>query len=292
MIALRAASAALVLAALVTLGPSAAGAAATTAAVAPSPSANRLGVTFLNTAPSRYATLIAAMYAHFKTSAGSLGFTVVPIDVGISDDERLDPSALCRQLHVNGILLPLFSGSVGDKKVESTVELELLDCGGESVWDDTQSATTQASEVGQSAELANPSAAYVGAGNSAADDAVRALGAYTSDPTFKSLLATGINADATSSRYLSLFQASLNDAGAIVVEHVFPGGPASVAGLRRGDEIASINGQPFSKANADAFDTALDAPVLVMSLRRSGQAQSVTVKTMKYPELLASIKPW
>ncbi len=231
------------------------------------------------------------MYDHLKTAVSSLGFTAVPIDAGISDAQLIDPSALCHTMHLNGILVPTFRGSIGDKSVDSTVELQVLDCGGESTWDDTQSAATVAPKD-QNTSLTNPSAAYVQAGDTAIDDLVSALRSYSSDPGFKSLLATGVSADPASARYLSLFQASLSDDGSIVVEHVFPGGPASVAGLQRGDQIVSINGQPFSKSNADAFDAALDAPQLAIALRRSGQTHAVTVRALKYPELIASLKPW
>lgn len=68
--------------------------------------------------------------------------------------------------------------------------------------------------------------------------------------------------------------------GILFLQRVIDGSPAAQAGMKVGDRIISVNGQPF--ANQAEFDKYLAAEELVLQLEFEGKIRNVTVKALKY----------
>jgi C-terminal processing protease CtpA/Prc len=62
-----------------------------------------------------------------------------------------------------------------------------------------------------------------------------------------------------------------------VVALVAPDSAAERAGIRAGDVVEAVNGEPSATLSADAFFAALRAPTVDLRLRRAGEAGSVTI---------------
>jgi Do/DeqQ family serine protease len=72
--------------------------------------------------------------------------------------------------------------------------------------------------------------------------------------------------------------------GALVAD-VWPGGPAAQAGLRQGDVVTSVEGQPVTDAASVNYAVATHGPgdKVSIGLRRSGQTQTVSVRVEAPP---------
>ena len=71
-----------------------------------------------------------------------------------------------------------------------------------------------------------------------------------------------------------------------IVSDVAPGGPAAKAGLKEGDVIEELNGEPITSANQLRLQIATMSPGTVVHLKinREGKEQDVSVKLSELPE--------
>lgn len=74
-------------------------------------------------------------------------------------------------------------------------------------------------------------------------------------------------------------------ARSMVISDVHPDGPAALAGLRPGDAVVAINGQPLTDETIDRFQASLEPGTPVrLTYRRAGRERSVTLRVAPRPD--------
>ena len=87
-------------------------------------------------------------------------------------------------------------------------------------------------------------------------------------------------------QYYSLVRFGVGALDANRVQAVMAGGPAAVAGLRRGDVIAAINGVTTKDMLPDDVRSALDRSSVDLIVQRGANKLSKTLRPRKFPELV------
>jgi S1-C subfamily serine protease len=132
---------------------------------------------------------------------------------------------------------------------------------------------------------------YVGADPNALSDACRLVGRSflgyidTHRPEWESLIRYGIAVDPKMNPYLALMSVERNPFGQLVVAHIFRDGPADRAGLRLGDAIVKIDGQP-TRALADLYiRRLLDLPSVTLTVDREEVESTIKVTLQRFSQL-------
>ena len=109
----------------------------------------------------------------------------------------------------------------------------------------------------------------------------------THRPEWLTLLKFGIAVDPKQNPYLALMSVGRNPFGQLVVTHIFRDGPADRAGLRRGDAIVKIDGQP-TRALADLYiSKLLDEPSVTLIVDREEVESTVKLTLRRFTDLTA-----
>jgi C-terminal processing protease CtpA/Prc len=67
---------------------------------------------------------------------------------------------------------------------------------------------------------------------------------------------------------------------------VMPGGPAAVAGLRRGDILVTIDDASTADMSQADVLSALDRSTVALTILRGSEKRAMTLKPRRFPELV------
>lgn len=101
-----------------------------------------------------------------------------------------------------------------------------------------------------------------------------------------SLLRYGIAVAPSDSHYYALMRLGAGELNASRVIAVMPRGPAAIAGLRKGDALASIDGRDSKVMSPDDVTTALDRPTVQLSVKRGRSTLTMTLHPRRFAALL------
>jgi S1-C subfamily serine protease len=101
-----------------------------------------------------------------------------------------------------------------------------------------------------------------------------------------SLLRYGFAIAPDDAHYYALFRLGAGTLDINRVIAVMAGGPASVAGLRRGDIITMIDGTSTQTMSPSEMQSALDRSSVALTVERAKKSLSITLRPRRYPELV------
>ena len=190
--------------------------------------------------------------------ASSAGFTVAAPSSGAFGANRC----------VTAVGAPLANAVIREHVEDGLLIIGVRDCSGELFYDD-----------------------YIGADPNAVPDACRLVGRSflgyidTHRPQWESLIRFGIAVDPKSNPYLALMSVDRNPFGQLAVSHIFRDGPADRAGLRLGDAIVKIDGQP-TRALADFYIARLlDQPSVTLTVDREEKESTIKLTLRRFSDL-------
>lgn len=185
-----------------------------------------------------------------------------------------DPTAICRAANAHAIA----SVSASADGALVAAGLTVSDCIGNPFYSESQSLLadqpTDDSERVQAALLA----AQLEADFNGSADGNR--------DAWISLLRYGFAIAPDDTHYYSLIRFGAGELDANRVQGVMAGGPAAIAGLRRGDVIAAIDGVNSKDMLPADVRAALDKPSVELVVQRGGTKLSKTLRPRRFPELV------
>jgi S1-C subfamily serine protease len=185
-----------------------------------------------------------------------------------------DPSSICRAANAHAIA----SVSASADGALVAAGLSVTDCIGNPYYAESQSLMADQPTVDSERTLALLLTTQLEADFNGTVDSQRG--------PWLSLLRYGFAIAPDDVHYYALLRLG---AGAFDANHVLAvmaGGPASAAGLRRGDVIISIDGANTESMLPSDIQSALDRSSVALTVERSKKSLSVTLRPRRYPELV------
>ena len=195
---------------------------------------------------------------------------------GAWDESRApQPADLCKSLNVNAVLLT----SVHASAYDVNTAISAFDCSGAPFFSASQTDALQGRLLEQ-----------VAAGLVTRLEQALCGYADAHRPAWLTLLRFRVALDPADASYHSLMDLEEGFYGGLMVGHVFPGGPAYLAGIRAGDFIESIAGRltrSMSAANAAAL---LNRPSCAVVVARHGVKLRLLVKPKKSADIIDMLR--
>jgi len=185
-----------------------------------------------------------------------------------------DPSSICRAANAHAIAS--VSASADGALVAAGVSL--TDCIGNPVYEESQSLLADLPTVESEHAQAVLLTKQLEADFDGWADGQR--GAWLS------LLRYGFAIAPDDTNYYALIRLGATALDANQVIAVVAGGPASTAGLRRGDVIETVDGASAQAMSPSDIRAALDRSSVKLAVERSKKSLSITLRPRRYPELV------
>jgi S1-C subfamily serine protease len=185
-----------------------------------------------------------------------------------------DPAAICHAANAHAIA----SVSASADGALVAAGLTVTDCIGNPYFAESQSLLADQPTVDSERALATLLTTQLEADFNGTVDSQR--GAWLS------LLRYGFAIAPDDAHYYALFRLGADAFDANHVLAVMAGGPASAAGLRRGDVITSIDGANTGSMVPTDIQSALDRSSVALTVERSKKSLSITLRPRRYPELV------
>jgi S1-C subfamily serine protease len=194
--------------------------------------------------------------------------------IGVDAPWAKDPAAICHAANAHAVAL--VSASADGALVAAG--LTITDCIGNPYFAESQSLLADEATYESEKMQAGLLTAQLAAEFNGWVDGARG--------PWLSLLRYGIAIAPDDLHYYSLLRLGDGELNANRVAAVMPGGPAAVAGLRRGDVIVTIDGASAADmTQADVF-SALDRSTVALMVQRGSGKRALTLKPRRFPELV------
>lgn len=200
----------------------------------------------------------------------------------------------CEDLRVRGFMAPVLTWSNGSHKnwipyvgvlnhtnFDATFSLVVVDCGGDLIF---------ATSKKKRSELRNNDwqSLLVSMNDDLVDQAERDFSTFRSAHTaeWANFLKTGLFLDPADTKTHALWSPLPDKEKNVKVYGLYPGGPAEVAGIKKGDIIVSIDGKPVSGMNPEQIQAmAHQGPFTVVVKRPEGDV-TLHVVPLPYAQLM------
>jgi S1-C subfamily serine protease len=185
-----------------------------------------------------------------------------------------DPAAICHAANAHAIA----SVSASADGALVAAGLTVTDCIGNPYFAESQSLLADQPTVDSERALATLLTTQLEADFNGTVDSQRGH--------WLSLLRYGFAIAPDDAHYYALFRLGADAFDANHVLAVMAGGPASAAGLRRGDVITSIDGANTGSMVPTDIQSGLDRSSVALTVERSKKSLSITLRPRRYPELV------
>jgi S1-C subfamily serine protease len=185
-----------------------------------------------------------------------------------------DPAAICHAANAHAIA----SVSASADGALVAAGLSVTDCIGNPYFAESQSLLADQATTDSERALATLLTTQLEADFNGTVDSQRG--------PWLSLLRYGFAIAPDDAHYYALFRLGADAFDANHILAVMAGGPASAAGLRRGDVITSIDGANTGSMVPSDIQSALDRSSVALVVERSKKSLSITLRPRRYPELV------